>query len=129
MGYMKRRKTKAVIIAVCILSIALFIYFTENSAEKVESTLVGTYKTEGLGATYYVLEDEGYFCKYKQGEILQGTYKEKKKSACEIITLDSGKTLLFQEKKLKDESGNVYVKFANVPTYINVDAPKNNSEK
>lgn len=57
MGYMKRRKIKEVIIAVCILSIALFIYFTENSAEKVESTLVGTYKTEGLGATGKILAE------------------------------------------------------------------------
>lgn len=127
---MERRKTKAVIIAVCILSIALFAYFTKNSAETVDNTLIGTYKTEGLGATYYVLEDEGNFCKYKQGEVLQeGTYKEKEKAACEIITLDTGETLLLQEKKLKDESGNVYTKFANIPTYINVDAPKNNSKK
>ncbi len=115
-----RHKYIPVLIVILVLaaSAAAGIIFYDRSETTVSGSAVGTYKTSGYDAVYYVLDDEGMYCRYEQYSILEkGSYKADGNS----ISLSSGKKLTLEDRKLYDESGDVYEKFSDTPTYVNVD--------
>ena len=111
-----QRYRRWIILMVIFCFVGGIIYVNQD---RVNDTLVGTYKTEGVKAMYYVLEDDSSYCKYRQYSILKkGTYKVNG----EKILLDDGEKLTLEDKKLYDKENNIYTKFSNTPTYINVEA-------
>ncbi len=105
---------RIIFIVVIIAVICCIFYQTKNT---VDDSVVGTYKTQGIKAIYYVLEEDGVYCKYEQFSVLdKGHYKFKENQ----IKLDNGKKLTIENKKLYENENTVYEKFSNTPTYINV---------
>lgn len=108
----------AILIVIMFCFVGGILYVNQDRLDDTP-TPVGTYKTEGVKAMYYVLESDLSYCKYRQYSVLKkGNYKIEGQK----VLLDDGETLTLEEQKLYDSANNIYTKFSNIPTYINVEA-------
>lgn len=105
-----------------LLSLVMFLMLISGCGSAVSDSIVGSYKTSDFEGIYYVFEEDGNYCKYKQYEIIeQGMYDTDDSSK---IRLDSGNVLELDQKTLHenvDGQDVVYEKFSDTPTFINVD--------
>lgn len=112
-GVQRGRRWMYLIIILCFVGGIIYV-----NQDRVDDTLVGTYKTEGAKAMYYVFESDLSYCKYRQYSVLEkGNYKVNGQK----ILLEDGEKLTLKDKKLYDPENNIYTKFSNTPTYLNVE--------